>query len=662
MGRKHRVSTRAYMLLTDGGTVTVGALALVALAAGSASGSPALEWVGVGLVCGVSLAIVALMTVVGRSYVQLVGGLRRGSQLLGDATARAESVAVADAATASEQAAAAAEISATVEQLATTAATIAENAATIAAAAEDAAETMSTTRESVAAIADRSLELGRRSQQIAEILALIEEIAEQTNLLALNAAIEAARAGETGKGFAVVAAEVRRLAERSLESSRAIHEIVATIGTETNSTILATEHGTRQAQEVTALMDRTAELVREAATAAEQQRAAAGHVAAAVHQISASADALAAERQHRADTAASVAAESSRLSSILSVLRAGPTDRGSVVGNFVKRHLRESGVPIALLGLTTALVVAGVPRGWLLALALVPGVAAVCGLGWIRAKRARRLLGFGDRVRAAVASLGGVPDELERQTRSASAAVAEQAAAVAQTGTSVEQLAASAGTIAASVAGVTDAAVETRETVLALESTVDGIAAHSHRLTDASRSVGEILELIDGVAEQTNLLALNAAIEAARCGVAGKGFAVVAEEVQKLAGRSLEASGSIRAIVDAVREEIDATRAAAEGGAARVRDVGRMIEQTLEMLDESALATRQQQAAADQVAAAVQQLRASGEAIAAEHAQDLASPVAAAVDALQDAVDTILTHGSAQVVRRIAPAPLAAPA
>lgn len=143
-------------------------------------------------------------------------------------------------------------------------------------------------KEKVFVAAGKIRELGDQSQQIGEIVQVIDDIAEQTNLLALNAAIEAARAGEHGKGFAVVADEVRKLAERSSKATKEIAVLISGIQRGTQQAVDAMDEGTLEVARGTELARNAGEALQQIITTVNETFQQTESISAAAEQMTAS--------------------------------------------------------------------------------------------------------------------------------------------------------------------------------------------------------------------------------------------------------------------------------------------------------------------------------------------------------------------------------------
>ena len=129
--------------------------------------------------------------------------------------------------------------------------------------------------------------LSTSSEQIGDIVRVIDEIADQTNLLALNAAIEAARAGEQGKGFAVVADEVRKLAERTSVATQEISEKIKRVQVDTSNAVKAMNTGTSRVKEGISLAREAGDALDEVVESAASGAGMVVQIAAAVEEQSA---------------------------------------------------------------------------------------------------------------------------------------------------------------------------------------------------------------------------------------------------------------------------------------------------------------------------------------------------------------------------------------
>jgi methyl-accepting chemotaxis protein len=235
------------------------------------------------------------------------------------------------------------------EELSRTSHQIAENAESVKGAAEqtvemaqqgsvlvrEGVEAMDQVRERVGDISRKTLFMGEKFREIGKVMDIIKEIAGEIHLLALNAAIESAAAGEHGRRFAVVASEVRRLAEKTRESTESIRSLVTEIQAATEDSVRATEAGRSDVDrwketirlsadafhEIIEMIERTSEAASQISLATHQQTSANDQVVSGMRQIAEMVRSTAGSMKESSSSVAELRAVADRLGAQASVFR-----------------------------------------------------------------------------------------------------------------------------------------------------------------------------------------------------------------------------------------------------------------------------------------------------------------------------------------------------
>ncbi|MFC4296503.1 methyl-accepting chemotaxis protein [Castellaniella hirudinis] len=265
----------------------------------------------------------------GQDLRSTVSEIRTGSDAIASASAEISAGNLDLSSRTEQQASSLAETAATMEQITATVRQNADNAQQANTLAASAAKTATDGGAIVAELVSTMSEINTKSQQVADIIGVIDSIAFQTNILALNAAVEAARAGEQGRGFAVVASEVRALAQRSAGAAK---EIKGLIDTSVESTAKGNEQASRAGatmQDIVDGINRVTDIMGEISAASREQTTGIEEINSAVTQMDDVTRQNASLVEESAAAATSLQEQADTLAQLVATFTLSKTDAGA---------------------------------------------------------------------------------------------------------------------------------------------------------------------------------------------------------------------------------------------------------------------------------------------------------------------------------------------
>ncbi|MGO4379776.1 Cache 3/Cache 2 fusion domain-containing protein [Pseudoduganella sp. RAF19] len=242
-----------------------------------------------------------------------------------------------------------------------------------------------------------------------------------------------------------------------------------------------------------------------------------------------------------------------------------------------------------------------------------------------------KLSGVVGRVRHGADQIATSSAEIASGNQDLSARTEQQASSLEETAASMEELTATVKQNADNARQANQLAQQASNVASDAGSVVGQVVQTMGAISEASRRIGDIITVIDGIAFQTNILALNAAVEAARAGEQGRGFAVVASEVRNLAQRSAAAAHEIKDLIGNALGEVENGSKLVEKAGETMDGVVASVHRVADIMGEITSASEEQRAGIGQINQAIVQMDG-----VTQQNSALVEQLAAAASAMQD--------------------------